>query len=72
MSRDNLCITLERKFENTHPKSCKLFRKIIDNFDYLEPHECMCLYDVFNEFCLNNNNEDIAFITEQQSTYLLY
>lgn len=70
MSRDNLCITLEQVFEDTHPKACKLFRKIIDNYYDLEPEECMCLYDVFNEFCLNNEDEDIAFITEKQYTYL--
>ena len=70
MSRDNLCITLEQIFESTHPKACKLFRKIIDNYDDLEPAECMCLYDVFNEFCMNNEDEDIAFVTEEQYTYL--
>ena len=70
MSRDNLCITFEQFYEDTHPKACELFRKIIDNFDALEPNECMRLYDVFHEFAMNNEDEEIAYITEAKNTYL--
>lgn len=68
MSRDNLCIGLERNYEETHPIATKLFRKIIDNSDgILEPEECMNLYDIFQN-CLEEFSENYMYIT---NTYLV-
>lgn len=64
MSRDNLCIGLERDYEDIMPKTCQLFRKIIDNsYDLLNQEECMNLYDIFVSFISNEEYEDNAYIT---------
>lgn len=66
MSRDNLCIGLERYHVNDYPLTCELFRKIIDNYKGLSQVECMMLYDIFRTFC--EEREDEFFATH---TYLV-
>lgn len=78
MSRDNLCLALEDRCEKEFPKACQLFRKIIDNYEDLEPEECMRLFDIFNEFQMSNSQfccgearfEDCCYPTEKAYTYL--